>query len=133
MKRPPEQPPTDGTESTVEDSDLVVPSVRVLDPVSLLFSAIADSARLQIIIALDRTSEMSVSAIADALGLKLATASFHLRRLREVRLVKFRHEGRLTYYSLRDREVIDAILNLRELITRRSPASLAPPPSTEEP
>ncbi len=63
------------------------------------------------------TRELYVCDIATLLEVNVATASHHLRKLRDLKILKYRNDGKLAYYSLRDRRVSE-ILNysLRQLV-----------------
>ena len=51
------------------------------------------------------------------LNVKIATASHHLRKMRDLRLLKYRNDGKLAYYSLKDRRVTDILsYSLRGLV-----------------
>jgi ArsR family transcriptional regulator, lead/cadmium/zinc/bismuth-responsive transcriptional repressor len=76
---------------------------HLADAVSL-FSALSDRARLKIILALGRGEELCVCDVAHVLKLSVSTASHHLRKLRDLRVLKYRNDGKMAYYSLRDQE-----------------------------
>lgn len=63
------------------------------------FHALADETRLKII---DRLveGEQCVCDLTDALGAAQSRLSFHLKILKEARIVSDRREGRWVYYSL---------------------------------
>lgn len=71
------------------------------DAVSV-FAALADRARLKIVIALQSGEELCVCDVAHVLKVSVSTASHHLRKLRDLRILKYRNDGRMAYYSLRD-------------------------------
>jgi len=68
------------------------------------FNALADPTRLKIIQALS-FQELCVCDLAYLIGLSISAISHQLRLLRHLRLVKFRKEGRMVYYSLADRHI----------------------------
>jgi|SRR5688572_14830622 len=78
--------------------------------VAALFKALADETRLKIAYALTIESEMCVCDIAAVIGSSTATASHHLRYLRERSLAKSERKGKQIYYSLSDDHV-------RQLVT----------------
>ena len=48
---------------------------------------------------------------------KIATASHDLRKMRGLKLLKYRNDGKLAYYSLKDRRVSDILsYYLQELV-----------------
>lgn len=63
------------------------------------FNAIAEPQRRRIL-SLLRSGERAATGIAERLGLAPASASKHLRVLREVGLVRVRAEGRQRFYAL---------------------------------
>ncbi len=68
------------------------------------FKAMADNTRIKIIYALSR-EELCVCDLANLLGLSISAISHQLRVLRNMKLVKFRKEGKMVYYSLDDRHI----------------------------
>lgn len=70
------------------------------------FKALSDSTRVRIISALSR-AELCVHDIAAVLDMSQSAISHQLRTLRELRLVKFRREGRHVYYTLDDEHIHD--------------------------
>ena len=70
-----------------------------------LFKALADPTRLKIAYALVQENELCVCDVANIIDSSLATASHHLRLLRNMGLAKYRKEGKLVFYSLDDDHV----------------------------
>jgi ArsR family transcriptional regulator len=73
------------------------------------FSVLADPTRTKIIHALSE-EELCVCDIAGVLGASVSAVSHQLRLLRNMRLVKFRKEAKMVYYSLDD-EHIETLFN----------------------
>ena len=73
--------------------------------VELIFKALADATRLKIAYALTLAKELCVCDVAHIIGSSSATASHHLRLLRNMKLAKIRREGKLVFYSLDDDHV----------------------------
>jgi DNA-binding transcriptional ArsR family regulator len=69
-----------------------------------LFKVFGDSTRVKILCALLR-AEMCVCDIAVLLGMTKSSISHQLRILKQSKLVKYRREGRVVYYSLADEHV----------------------------
>ena len=90
-----------------------MPSEETVEDTRALFAALADRARLKILYSLTQTDELCVCDVAHVLGSSVSTASHHLRKLRDLKLLKYRNDGKMAYYSLRDdfaaRLVRDAI------------------------
>lgn len=80
---------------------------------ALLFKALADDTRVKIVYALSQ-EELCVCDVAHITGTSVATASHHLRLLRNLGLAKYRKEGKLVFYSLDDEHVIRIIQNAFE-------------------
>jgi len=70
------------------------------------FKALSDPTRVRIISALLH-SELCVHELAACLGMSQSAISHQLRTLREMRLVRFRKEGRHVYYTLDDEHIHD--------------------------
>ncbi len=68
---------------------------------SEFFHMFSDSTRLKIIGAL-MASEMCVCDLAAVTGMSQSAISHHLKILRQARVIKFRREGKMAYYSLCD-------------------------------
>ena len=47
--------------------------------------------------------ELCVCDVAHVLGMSVSAASHHLRKLRDLKLLKYRTDGKMAYYSLRDK------------------------------
>jgi DNA-binding transcriptional ArsR family regulator len=78
-----------------------MPSDELLEEARVLFAALSDRARLKILIALEDGEELCVCDVAHVLGTTISTASHHLRKMRDLKLLKYRNDGRMAYYSLR--------------------------------
>lgn len=70
-----------------------------------IFKALSDDTRIKIAYALATEDELCVCDIANIVGSTTATASHHLRLLRNLGLAKYRKEGKLVYYSIDDEHV----------------------------
>ncbi len=69
-----------------------------------LFKIFGDSTRVKILCALS-SAELCVCDIAALLGMTKSAISHQLRVLRQGRLVKYRRDGKVVYYSLDDDHV----------------------------
>ncbi|MCG7336757.1 metalloregulator ArsR/SmtB family transcription factor [Sporosarcina sp. ACRSM] len=70
-----------------------------------IFKALADETRLKIAYSLTLEKELCVCDVAAVIGSSVATASHHLRYLREQALAKSQRKGKMVYYSLADNHV----------------------------
>ena len=68
------------------------------------FKILGDATRVRMVHALS-LAELCTSDLAALLGISEPTASHHLRTLRQMRLVRFRREGRAVYYVLDDEHI----------------------------
>lgn len=86
-----------------------------------MFKVLADETRMKIAFALCEEDELCVCDVANIIGSSLATASHHLRNLKQLGLAKYRKDGKLVFYSLEDdhvRQLVQlASTHSRELIT----------------
>ncbi|OPG95158.1 transcriptional regulator [Chryseobacterium mucoviscidosis] len=69
---------------------------------SKMFKVLADETRMKIAFALCEEDELCVCDVANITGSSLATASHHLRLLKQLGVAKYRKEGKLAFYSLED-------------------------------
>jgi ArsR family transcriptional regulator, lead/cadmium/zinc/bismuth-responsive transcriptional repressor len=69
-----------------------------------LFKVFGDSTRLKILNALFE-AEMCVCDIAALLGMNQSAISHQLKVLKQTRIVKYRREGKVVYYSLDDEHI----------------------------
>lgn len=75
---------------------------------SEVFKVLGDPTRLKICLALSRC-ELCVTDIARLLGVTESAVSHQLRVMKAMRVVKYRKEGKMTYYMLDDEHVEDLI------------------------
>lgn len=101
---------TDICSCTVIHEDVVnrvkksMPQEENLYDLAELFKVFGDTTRIKILHAL-LEEEMCVCDISVLLGMNQSAISHQLRVLRQARIVKFRKEGRVVYYSLDDEHV----------------------------
>lgn len=83
-----------------------------LDMLSVVkvFKALADDTRIKVAYSLCIEDEVCVCDVANTIGCTTATASHHLRLLRNVGLASSRKEGKLVFYSLGNAYVKQLIL-----------------------
>lgn len=77
---------------------------ETLDRLADTFQVLANPTRLRIVGALSRR-ELCVRDLAAVVGASQSSVSHHLRRLRELKIVRSRREGRRAYYRLDDAHV----------------------------
>ncbi|WP_419960097.1 ArsR/SmtB family transcription factor [Psychrobacillus sp. BM2] len=74
-----------------------------------ILKALADETRLKIAYALTIEEELCVCDVGEIIGSSTATASHHLRFLRDLSLAKSQRKGKLVYYSLADHHVNELV------------------------
>lgn len=70
-----------------------------------VFKVLADHTRLKVAYALCDEDELCVCDVANIIGSTMATASHHLRLLRNMGISQYRKEGKLVFYSLEDEQL----------------------------
>ncbi|MPQ43851.1 ArsR/SmtB family transcription factor [Clostridium tarantellae] len=88
----------------VEKVNSLLPKEEVLYDLAELFKVFGDSTRIKILCALFE-EEMCVCDMAKLLSVSQSAISHQLRLLKQMRLVKFRRDGKVVYYSLADEHV----------------------------
>lgn len=87
-----------------------LPSDAVVEDLRIDFAALADGTRLKILIALANCDELCVCDVAHVVGVSISAASHHLRKLRDLNILRYRNDGKMTYYSMSN-ERFAALLN----------------------
>lgn len=86
-----------------------------------IFKALSDETRAKIVYCLSK-DELCVCDIANILDMTVAAVSHHLRVLRNLKLVKYRKDGKLVFYSLDDDHVVrlirESLEHLKEGVTK---------------
>lgn len=83
-----------------------MPDDEMLYDLAEFFKVFADSTRIKIIYALSK-SEMCVCDISEILNVSQSAVSHQLRMLKQMKLVKYRREGKSIFYSLSDEHIED--------------------------
>lgn len=94
----------------VEEVRQIMPADELLYDLADFFKVFGDSTRIKILWALDR-SEMCVCDLAVLLNMTKSAISHQLKTLRQEKLVKYRRDGKIVYYSLLD----DHVKNILEI------------------
>lgn len=68
------------------------------------FKMLGDPTRIKITFALSK-AELCVCDLANLLGLSQSAVSHSLRSLRQMKVVRFRRDGKVAYYSLDDEHI----------------------------
>ncbi|MDI9485391.1 MAG: metalloregulator ArsR/SmtB family transcription factor [Bacillota bacterium] len=91
-------------EEVVEQIRESMPPEEELFNLAEFFKVFGDTTRIRILYALFQ-SEMCVCDIAHLLGMTQSAISHQLRVLKSAKLVRYRKEGRVVYYSLDDEHI----------------------------
>ena len=103
-----QQPPADDLcdircvdESKVRRTRQAMKSAGAVATLAETFKVLGDPTRLRIAYALSR-EELCVCDLATVLGVSQSVVSHSLRALRQMRLVRYRKDGKIAYYALDD-------------------------------
>ena len=91
-------------EETIAQVNEKMPPEEELQDLAEFFKVFADSTRIKILYVLLQ-SEMCVCDIGQILGISQSAVSHQLRVLKQMRLVKYRKEGKSIFYSLSDKHI----------------------------
>lgn len=73
-----------------------------LNPMLIIYKALADEKRLKICYSLLLEDELCVCDLANILAASVATTSHHLRYLNQAKVLEYRKEGKNAFYRLKD-------------------------------
>lgn len=91
-------------EIRVQRARRALPAPRTVAMLADTFRVLGDPTRLKLVAALAR-EELCVCDLATLLGVSQSAVSHSLRSLRQLRLVRYRKEGKIAYYSLDDAHI----------------------------
>lgn len=92
----------------VSSSRKHAPHSDTVQTVADTFRVLGDATRLRILSALSR-HELCVCDLALVVGISQSATSHSLRALRQMRLVRFRKDGKIAYYSLADDHIAELL------------------------
>lgn len=81
---------------------------NVFNSLSDTFKTLGDKTRVKILHALSR-EELCVCDISAILNMSISAVSHQLRILRNMKLVKYRKNGKIVYYSLDDEHIVQLL------------------------
>lgn len=90
-----------------------LPPAEEIQAMAEMFRALGDPTRLRIILALT-TEEMCVCDLTALTEVSASAISHQLRVLRGLKLVKYRKQGKMVYYSLDDEHIKQLIAVVQE-------------------
>jgi len=88
----------------ISDVKKKIKSEDIINRLSETFKVLGDATRVKIVFAL-LIEELCVCEISELLKTTKSAVSHQLRILRNTRLVKYRKEGKMVYYSLDDNHI----------------------------
>lgn len=91
-------------EKRVKKVQKVMKSAEAITALAETFKILGDPTRIRIAFALSK-EELCVCDIANLLGVSQSVVSHSLRTLRQMKLVRFRKEGKIAYYTLDDEHI----------------------------
>ncbi|HQU81693.1 MAG TPA: metalloregulator ArsR/SmtB family transcription factor [Pyrinomonadaceae bacterium] len=91
-------------EGKVENARRAMKSAEAISLLAETFKILGDPTRIKIAFALSK-EELCVCDIANLLGVSQSAVSHSLRTLRQMKLVKFRKQGKIAYYTLDDEHI----------------------------
>lgn len=99
----------------VDEVKEIIPEDALIYDLAEFFKVFADSTRMKIIYSL-MENELCVCDIAAIVGTTQSAISHQLRILKQSKLVKYRKEGKIVYYSLDDEHISEIVKKGREHI-----------------
>ncbi len=99
----------------VDNVKNVMPQDDLIYDLAEFYKVFADSTRMKIIYAL-MENELCVCDIAAIVGTTQSAISHQLRILKQAKLVKYKKDGKVVYYSLDDEHIAEIVKKGREHI-----------------
>ena len=90
--------------------------------VAALLRTLGNERRLVILCELVEAGEMTVGALAQAVGLSQSALSQHLAMMRGEGIATFRRDGQTLWYRIADPRIENLIAELHRLFCRKSPS-----------
>ena len=91
-------------EKKVRRVERAMKPARAVAALAETFKVLGDQTRVKIVFALAR-EELCVCDLSNLLGVSQSAVSHSLRALRQLKLVRFRKEGKIAYYMLDDEHI----------------------------
>ncbi len=82
-----------------------------------IFKLLSDPSRVRILSILSKRKSLSVSSIANLLGMEISLVSHHLSTLKIHGFVKPRKDGKQVFYSIEDNCIIDILQRAHDHVT----------------
>lgn len=100
----------------VDKTRALLPSEQQALTIAEIFKLLGEPTRLKIVLALTE-NELCVCDLTAVVDSKISAVSHHLRLLKGARIVKYRKEGKMVYYSLDDDHIKTLVNQLKEHVT----------------
>lgn len=100
----------------VDETKALLPAERHTLTIAEIFKLLGEPTRLKMVLALAE-NELCVCDLTAVVDAKISAVSHHLQLLKSARLVKYRKEGKMVYYSLDDDHIKTLVNQLREHVT----------------
>lgn len=94
-----------------------IPSERSLKDLAEFFDLLSDGTRLKILSALS-ISSMCVNDLAALLGLNQTTLSHQLGKMRSLKIVDYRRQGKISFYYISCKGISDILLSAVKATSR---------------
>ena len=85
-----------------------------LEDIVIMFKALGDPSRLEIVALLTREPNLCVTDIGEKLKMSISRVSHHLKLLEHLGFVKHRQEGKKVYHRIEDDCIIDIMARAHE-------------------
>lgn len=95
-------------EQKVKNARAAMKPAEAVTTLAETFKILGDPTRIKIAFALSK-EELCVCDIANLLGVSQSAVSHSLRTLRQMKLVRFRKEGKIAYYTLDDEHIANLL------------------------
>jgi len=107
-------------ESKVTKVSELLPSSEELLNIADTYKVLGDPTRLKIVLSLAE-EELCVCDLAALVGISVSGISHQLRLLRGNRIVKYRRDGKMAYYSLDDKHISNIISEVLHHVKEHNP------------
>ena len=87
----------------------LLPTNRDIIELTETFKVLGDPTRLRIVLALSMEEELCVCDLATIINISVSAISHQLRLLKGMKIVTYRKEGKMVYYSLDDYHIENLI------------------------
>lgn len=83
--------------------------IQVMEDAAYTLRAISNGTRLRVIAILSEKEELSVSQLVEEINCEQSLLSHHLTDMRAKGVLNFRREGKNSFYSLRNKQIVQIL------------------------